>query len=193
MSGLEFLSGGGEMGGRIRSFSWGDHPLGEPASWPQGLRTAVRVLLTTQHPAFIFWGESLVCFYNDAYSRSLGPEKHPGALGVPGRIVWPEIWHVIGPQIEQVMRGEGATWHENQLVPIVRHGSLQDVYWTYSFGPIDERNAPTGIGGVLVLCTETPEQVLAERRLAAERESFAQLFEQAPTFMAVLRGPQHVI
>jgi len=97
----------------------------------------------------------------------------------------------IGPQIEQVLRGEAATWHENQLIPIIRHGQLQDVYWTYSFGPIDELDAPNGVGGVLVICTETTQQVLTERRLKSERESFAQLFEQAPSFMAVLRGPEH--
>ena len=117
-------------------------PLGEPESWPQGLRTAVRVLLTTQHPMFIFWGHEHTCLYNDAYSRSLGPEKHPSILGAPGRESWEEIWPIIGPQIEQVMRGEGATWHENQLVPIMRHGALQDVYWTYSFSPIDEPEFP---------------------------------------------------
>ena len=69
---------------------------------------------------------------------------------------------------------------------------MQDVYWTYSFGPIDEPEAPNGVGGVLVICTETTQQVLTERRLTAERERFAQLFEQAPTFMCVLRGPTHV-
>jgi signal transduction histidine kinase len=90
------------------------------------------------------------------------------------------------------MRGDSATWHENALVPIVRHGELQDVYWTYSFGPIDELSAPNGVGGVLVICTETTQQILTERRLTAERERFAQLFEQAPTFMCVLRGPNHV-
>ena len=84
---------------------------------------------------FIFWGADLTCFYNDAYSRSLGPEKHPRILGMPGREAWPEIWHIIGPQIDQVMRGDEATWHENALVPIFRHGALQDVYWTYSLRP----------------------------------------------------------
>ena len=91
------------------------------------------------------------------------------------------------------MRGEGATWHENQLVPIMRHGELQDVYWTYSYSPIDEPEFPHGVGGVLVVCTETTEQVLAKQRLSAERERFVQLFDQAPTFLAVLRGPEHVI
>jgi signal transduction histidine kinase/CheY-like chemotaxis protein len=188
---LEFLAGGGEMGERIRAYPWSKTSLDDPRTWPQGLRTALRVLLTTQHPVFIFWGPEHLCFYNDAYSRSIGPEKHPAMLGAPGREWWGEIWTIIGPQIEQVLRGGAATWHENQLVPIIRHGRLQDVYWTYSFGPIDERDAPNGVGGVLVICTETTQQVLTERRLAAERESFAQLFEQAPSFMAVLRGPEH--
>ena len=87
------------------------------------------------------------------------------------------------------MRGDSATWHENQLVPIIRHGELQEVYWTYSYGPIDEPSAPHGVGGVLVICTETTEQVLTERRITAERERFAQLFEQAPTFMASCADP----
>jgi signal transduction histidine kinase/CheY-like chemotaxis protein len=188
-----FLAGGGAMGERIRAHAWAATGLGEPQSWPQGLRTAVRILLTTQHPMFIFWGHQHICLYNDAYSRSIGPEKHPSILGAPGRESWQEIWPIIGPQIEQVMRGEGATWHENQLVPIIRHGELQDVYWTYSFGPIDEPEFPHGVGGVLVICNETTEQVLAERRLSAERERFVQLFDQAPTFLALLRGPDHVI
>ena len=53
-----------------------------------------------------------------------------------------------------------STWHENQLVPILRYGAVRDVYWTYSYGPIDEPTAPGAIGGVLVLCTETTQQVL---------------------------------
>jgi CheY-like chemotaxis protein len=190
--GLEFLSGGGEMGQLIRSHRWQETPLGAPENWPQGLRTALRILLTTQHPIFVFWGDELICFYNDAYSRSLGPEQHPSMLGQPARTQWPLIWDVIGPQIDQVMSGGGATWHENQKLPIHRHGRIQDIYWTYSYGPIDEQTAPNAVGGVLVICTETTQQVVNEQRMSAERERFAQLFEQAPSFMAVLRGPEHV-
>jgi PAS domain S-box-containing protein len=189
---VQFLAGGGEMGERMRAYDWQASVLGDPGEWPQGLKTTLRVILTTRHPAFIFWGPSLICFYNDAYRQSLGPEKHPGALGAQGREVWPEIWSIIGPQIDQVMEGGEATWHENQLVPIVRFGAIRDVYWTYSYGPIDEPTAPKAIGGVLVLCTETTQQVLTEKRLAADRQRLAQLFEQSPTFTAVLRGPQHV-
>ena len=105
--------------------------------------------------------------------------------------MWDEIWPIIGPQIEQVMSGRGATWHVDQLVPITRHGRVDDVYWTYSYSPIDDEAAPTGIGGVLVVCTETTQQVLTARQLGAERDRLAQLFEQAPIFMALLQGPEH--
>jgi signal transduction histidine kinase/ActR/RegA family two-component response regulator len=192
-SNLDFLADGGDMGERIRAYPWAQTLLGEPEFWPQGLRTVVRILLTTGHPTLIFWGPDLTCLYNDAFSRSLGPEKHPAILGAPARRAWAEVWPIVGGQIEQVLRGEGAVWQENQRVPIIRYGELQEVYWTYSYNPIDEPASPHGIGGVLVTCAETTQQVLAERKLAVERERFVQLFDQAPTFLAVLRGPDHVI
>ena len=190
---LQFLSGGGSMGERMRAFPWANTRLGPPPRWPQGLRTAVRILLTTQHPLFIFWGAEHICLYNDAYSQSLGPEKHPSILGARGAHVWREIWPDIAPQIEYVMEGRGATWHRDQLLPIFRHGEMQDVYWTYSYSPIDDPESANGVGGILVICTETTEQVLAARTLSAERERFVQLFDSAPIFLAVLEGPEHVI
>jgi len=190
-SSLSFLEGGGDMGALIRAYDWKSSPLGEPARWPQGLKTAVRLLLSTQHPMFIWWGKELIQFYNDAYCRSIGPERHPSALGQRGRECWSEIWELIGWQIEQVMSGGPATWRENQLVPITRHGRREDVYWTYSYGPIDEPTEPNGIGGVLVVCTETTQQVLAEQHMNVAQARWRALFDQTPAFMAILRGPEH--
>ncbi len=187
-----FLDGGGEMGELIRAFDWNATPLGEPRLWPSPLRTAVRLMLTTQHPIFIFWGPHLIQFYNDAYRRSLGVERHPSALGQRGRDCWEEIWDIIGPQIALVMEGRGATWQENQLVPTTRNGRREEVYWTYSYSPIDTPEAEHGVGGVLVLCTETTRQVIAERNHLAERDRLQEMFQQAPGFMALLRGPRHV-
>ncbi len=192
-AGFDFLAGDSEMAARMRAFDWESSPLGSPAGWPAALRTMVRMALLTRHPVFIFWGAQHICLYNDAYSASIGPEKHPGILGQPGQPAWAEIWHVIGPQIDQVLRGDGATWHENQLVPIIRHGAIQEVYWTYSFAPIHDETAENGIGGVLVLCTETTEQVLTKQRLSSEHQRLSALFEQAPTFMVLLSGPVHVV
>jgi PAS domain S-box-containing protein len=99
----------------------------------------------------------------------MGPERHPSALGQRGRECWAEIWDVIGPQIEQVMRGGGPTWHENQLIPVTRHGRLEQVYWTYGYSPIDDEG---GVGGVLVVCRDVTNDVLAA---AALREREAEL------------------
>ena len=163
----DFLAGGGEMGALTRAHDWSATPLGPPELWPQSLRTAVRILLNTNHPMFIWWGEDLIQFYNDAYRQTMGPERHPSALGQGGRECWAEIWDIIGPQIEQVMSGGGATWHENQLVPVTRHGRLEQVYWTYGYSPIDEDD---GIGGVLVVCRDVTRDYLAAVALR-EREA----------------------
>ena len=165
-----FLAGVGAMGALMRAHGWANTALGPPENWPQSLRTVVRLVLTTNHPMFVFWGPDHLCFYNDRYAASLGPEKHPAMLGAPAQAMWPEVWHFIGPQIRFVLAGEGVTWHEDQLVPIIRRGGLDDVYWTYGFSPIDDDTSPRGIGGVLVVCTETTERVLAGRRVAFQLE-----------------------
>jgi signal transduction histidine kinase/ActR/RegA family two-component response regulator len=188
---LAFLQGGGEMGALMRAHDWSRSSLGPPRQWPPPLRTVVRLILNTGHPMYIWWGADGACLYNDAYRASIGPERHPGSLGRPAREVWGEIWPIIGPQIEQVLAGRGATWHVNHLVPITRHGRREDVYWTYSYSPIDDESAPHGIGGVLVVCSETTQQVLSAQRAAAERDELERLFVQAPVFMAWLSGPQH--
>ncbi len=166
----DFLRGGGEMGALMRAYDWTKHPLGRPDTWPAPLRTSLRVLLNTGHPMYLWWGPELYCFYNDAYRQSIGAERHPSSLGARGREVWDEIWDIIGPQIDQVMSGGAATWAENALVPITRDGVREDVYWTYSYGPIDDEKAASGVGGVLVVCTETTDQVMAAQRLAASEE-----------------------
>ena len=187
-----FLNGGGEMGALMRGIDWGTTTLGPPEAWPQPLRFAIRLLLNTGHPMYVWWGPDLLCFYNDAYRQSIGPERHPGSLGKSAHEVWAEIWDIIGPQIDQVMSGGGATWHENQLVPITRGGRLEDVYWTYSYSPIDDEMAQNGVGGVLVVCTETTQSVLAERRAAEVQEHQRQMLRQMPGFVAMLSGPDLV-
>jgi two-component sensor histidine kinase len=158
----DFLAGGGELGALTRAFDWSKTSLGSPETWPQSLRVTVRLVLTSRHPMFIWWGPELIQFYNDAYRETMGPERHPSALGARGRECWDEIWDIIGPQIEYVMAGKGATWHEDQLVPVTRHGRREDVWWTYSFGPIDLEDK---VGGVLVVCRDVTSEHMAREAL----------------------------
>ena len=190
---LKFLAGGGVSGTQLRAFDWSASPLGPPASWPQSLRTAVSLMLSTRHPVSIFWGCEATHLFNDAAGQSFGAERRAAAMAQPGAIVWREIWDVVGPQFDQVMAGGEATWHENQLLPINRDGRLEDAYWTYSYCPVHDDQAPNKIGGVLVIASETTETVLAGKRRTAEAERLRTLFEQAPGFVTVMRGPEHVV
>jgi two-component sensor histidine kinase len=185
-----FLSNGGEMGALMRAFDWESSPLGSPDCWPQTLRTSVRLLLNSGHPMFIWYGPELIQFYNDAYSKTLGPERHPSALGQQGRDCWAEIWEIIGPQIEFVMQGKGSTWDQERLVPVTRNGALENVWWTYSFVPVDGEGGE--VTGVLVVCNDVTEQRQAREALENQTGHLLQLFDQAPGFMAVLRGPDHI-
>ena len=153
----------GEMADRIATFDWSSTPLDSISQWPQSLRTTVSIMLNTRYPMFLFWGRDATCLYNDAYRPSLGEGLHPSALGQRADECWKEIWHIIGPQIDAVMGKGEHTWFEDQLVPFDRSGYLEEIYFTYSYSPV---YAESGIvGGTLVVCSETTEHVLAERRI----------------------------
>lgn len=179
-----FLAGGGEMGAAIRAYDWAATSLGPPPDWPQALRTVLRMMLAARQPVFVFWGPELVCLYNDAYRTTLPADRRSSMLGRPGRDAWPEVWNTLGIEIEGVLAGGAATWHERELVRLVRDGELVDTWWTFGYSPIDDETAPGGVGGVLALTNEVTSEVQSLERLR-------QMFEQAPGFMAVLRGPEH--
>ena len=150
------------MGALMRAHDWQHSTLGAPDTWPSTLKTVVRLILSSNHPMFIWWGVDLIQFYNDAYSLTMGPERHPSALGHTGRACWAEAWDIIGPDVERVMRGEGSVWHEDRLVPLTRHGERQDVWWTYGYSPIEDE---AGIHGVLVICNDVTRDHLLRQRL----------------------------
>jgi signal transduction histidine kinase len=162
-----FLAGGGEAGALVRAFDWGSTSVGPIETWPTSLKTTVGTILHSRHPMFLWWGPDLVQFYNDAYTPSFGKGKHPAAMGQRGADCWQEIWPIIWPQIEDVMARGRPSWNEDHLVPIFRNGRLEEVYWTYGYSPVFDDDE--GIGGVLVVCTETTSRVLASRRLQSMR------------------------
>lgn len=160
---INFLSTGGEMGDQIRAFDWSSTSLGAIETWPQSLLTSVSIMLHSKFPMFIWWGEEMIQFYNDAYRPSLGNDgKHPTALGQKGEDCWQETWAVIKPLIDQVFAGQ-STWNENQLIPIYRNGRMEDVYWTFGYSPIHIENGV--VSGVMVVCTETTNAVVNLKRI----------------------------
>jgi signal transduction histidine kinase/CheY-like chemotaxis protein len=170
----EVLAGGGEMGSLMRSLDWSRTPVGPVETWPQSLRTVLSILLTSQHPIFVWWGTELVQFYNDGYRPILGSTKHPAAMGQRGRECWQEIWDVILPMIDAVFAG-GSTYIKDGLLVLDRHGFLEECYFDYAYSPI--RDETGQVAGVFVACSETTGRVLGERRLAVLAEMGARTAE----------------
>jgi PAS domain S-box-containing protein len=166
---------------RVEQFDWASTSIGPRDLWPQSLRTSVSICLASRFPILIWWGPELIKIYNDAYAPILGA-KEPHALGAPGREVWPEIWPVIGPMLDQVLNEGRATWSDDQLLLMERHGYQEETYFTFSDSPsLDESG---GVGGIFTAVFETTNRVLGERRLdtlrqLAARASISRSVEEA--------------
>ncbi len=267
------IFGNGEMADLTRAFDWSQTPVGPIEQWPETLLITVNTILASRQPMFLWWGKDLVQFYNDAYRPSLGADKHPRALGQNGIECWPEIWPIIGSQIEAVMTSGQACWHrflaeQRQLSSQEQYKALFELASDAIFvadidGSVTEANhaackllgytrdqllqlnyadifAPSERprlwstrdtllnGGVSVeewhlvassgssLDTEISAAILPDGRwqafvrditdrkrleqersrlinqLQQQRERLADLFQQAPAFFAVLRGPDYI-
>src|SRR3954452_10774477 len=81
---MDFLSGGGQMRARIRTFDWSQTHLGPIEDWSESLRASVSACLSFPFAMAVAWGPDLLLLYNDACIRILGT-RHPHALGKPYR------------------------------------------------------------------------------------------------------------
>lgn len=187
------------MGQLIRAYDWSKTTIGSPDQWSQSLLTTISIIIESRFPMFLWWGEELIQFYNDAYRKSLGDEgKHPTALGQRGKDCWPEIWETVQPMIDQAMAGGEATWCEDELLPIYRNNKLEDVYWTFSFSKV--KDLPGKAGGVLVICSETTEKVYASRKIEKTLSALAQseskvryILDDAPVSIILFTGRELII
>ncbi len=184
-----FVVGNSVMAGRIRALDWDATALGPLADWPQPLRTLVTVMLSAGQPMFVAWGANRTLIYNDAYAPLL-TARHPHALGRPFFAVWPEVREALAPLFERVFAGHPVHMDDITLM-LDRGGERQEAHFSFSYTPVFDQDG--AVLGLFCPCSETTHQVLAERRRAEERERFARLFDQAPSFMAMLQGPEHRI
>ena len=183
------LAGGGEMGARVRTHAWVATALGEPAGWPHALKTLLALILASKQPMFMAWGPRRLWFYNDAFIPILG-NKHPRALARPSQEVWSEAWTTLEPMFDQVFAGEPVSI-DGYSLELERFGRLEEAHFDFSYTPArDEDGTIVALFGV---CTDTTERMTAERRRLAAAERQRRQFEQAPGFIIVMRGPEHVV
>ncbi len=182
-----FLSGTGPMGALIAAFDWQATPVGPIGQWPAHLRQAVATMLRSSVPMTLLWGDAGTLIYNQGYADFCGP-RHPRVLGAPAIDAWPEASDFNANVLRVVLAGGTLDYHDISM-ELNLHGTPQTVWFNLHYSPITDEAGATA--GVLALVSDTSAKVQAERRLATERERFAQLFDQSPSFMAMLDGPEH--
>jgi PAS domain S-box-containing protein len=185
---LAFFAGDTDMARLFRQHNWSDSPLGPPDQWPRSLRSVVQLMLGSAFPMFVAWGPKLAMVYNAGYAKFLGI-KHPASLGQPLYEVWSEIENDLIPLVNRALGGE-PFFMENLPLRMRRRGFDEDTWFTFSYSPVLDDSG--SIAGIYCAATETTQMVLAEREQRTERERLQSLFSQAPGFLAVMRGPQHV-
>lgn len=183
-----FLIGGGQLGSLIAQHDWASTALGPIEGWPAVLRTTIALMLQSPVAIVTLWGEEGVMIYNDAYSAFAG-DRHPRLLGSNVREGWDEIASFNDNVIRHVLLGNEPLSYKDMELTLNRDGQFKRLWVDVDYSPVqDEHGQPIG---VLAIVVETTERLLAERTRAEDYKRLAQLFEQAPSFMAVLRGPEH--
>jgi PAS domain S-box-containing protein len=180
----------GELAALIRAFDWCKTPLGPLEDWSSSLKAITGFLLRSPVAMVMLWGEDGVMIYNDAYAVFAGG-RHPEQLGM--KVVtegWPEVAEFNANVLKVGLAG-GSLSYEDQELTLFRNGEAEQVWMNLDYSPVlDDDGKPAGVMAIVV---ETTKQVLAERSQATARQRQERLFDQAPGFIIVMRGAEHVV
>jgi two-component sensor histidine kinase len=109
------------MAALVRTKDWSKTALGAAEDWSPNLTMVVNIVFASGFPMAVRWGPDFIMIYNDGYRPILG-DKHPWALGLPFREVWPEVQPQLGPLHEAILSGKrSAIFAEDLLLKIQRH------------------------------------------------------------------------
>lgn len=159
---LRFLAGGGKATRLILARDWSNHPLGEPAGWPDTLKSTLSVVLNSPESLILAWGrDELTFFFNECYFPILGP-RLSWAMGAPFRAVWPDAWEQARPIIDEAFAGRSQRFKDLPWRLDTDRGP-PDTWFTFSYSRVLD---PQGeVAGLFVLTNETTERVLADAAL----------------------------
>ena len=178
-----------EMAGLIESKDWSTTALGHADSWSPSLKLIVGIITASGFPMAVRWGSEFTLIYNDGY-RSILADKHPWALGLPFRVVWPEVVSELLPLQEAILAGESpGVYSEDWPLTIRRRGtSWETAHFTVSYSPVPDPSSPTGIGGVLVTAVETSERLRIEKALEFKTQELSEANRRLQDGQALYRS-----
>ncbi|MDB5664864.1 PAS domain S-box protein [Cypionkella sp.] len=177
MDAPRFFFSGSDMADRINRFDWSLTSLGPIASWADGIRAIVEMILQSPLPIVTLWGEPGVMIYNDAYSVFAGG-RHPRLLGSDVRDGWPEVADFNDYVIKTVFRkGETLSFKDQELV-LDRGQGGQKVWLDLDYSPIfGENRKPLG---VIAFVIETTGRVIAQETIKASEAQFRSFAQSVP-------------
>jgi PAS domain S-box-containing protein len=186
---LIFLDAPGELARLISDYDWAATSIGPLEAWPQSLKTIAGFLIRSPIPIVLLWGEDGVMIYNDAYSVFAGG-RHPQLLGSKVREGWVEVADFNDNVMRVGLAGQTLSYRDQELT-LYRSGRPEQVWMNLDYSPVhDESDQPAGVMAIVV---ETTERVQSERRLAAASARLRRQFEQSPSFVIVMSGPDHIV
>lgn len=185
---LDFLAHSGELLNSIRNVDWASTSLGTPSQWHPCVKATVSTILLSPVPMVTMWGKDGVMIYNQAYAE-IAAARHPGLLGRNVRDAWPEAAGFNSHAMTTVLGG-GTLSYRDQHLTLHRQGHEVDAWFDLDYSPVpDETGQPLG---VLAIVVESTEKLQAERWRRSELGRLRGMFEQAPGFIALMRGKDHV-
>ncbi|HEY0570188.1 MAG TPA: PAS domain-containing protein, partial [Enterovirga sp.] len=176
------------MAALIAAFDWSTVSLGPVGRWPASLKTITGFLVRSPVPMVLLWGVDGIMIYNDAYSV-FAAGRHPHLLGSKVREGWPEVAE-FNDHVMKVGLAGGTLAYKGQELTLHRSGRPEQVWMDLDYSPVlGDDGEPAGVMAIVI---ETTDQVLADRRVAAEQNRHRQLLKQMPGFIGVVTGPGHV-
>lgn len=161
------FAGDGEARALCRAVDWAATSIGPVETWPQQIRSAVRLCLDSGLPSIVRAGPEQVLVYNDAYMRSVLASfgTHESGQGQTARVVWASIWAQSEPIYARVSAGH-PVFLEDAPFTLSNGGSGSEMsYWTISASPI--RADDGTVLGILSHAFETTSRVRGEQALHA--------------------------
>jgi PAS domain S-box-containing protein len=174
---------------RMMNVDWAETALGPVASWPAALRVAVDIVRDSPLPMLLLWGTQAVLVFNDHFAELAG-EHGAQAFGASAEAAWPELLQAVA-QVDAPL--PGVPGYRLHLTP------LEDGEGQIGVALPEAATTHTGNGNKRTV-RRLQQAIISERRaadaarhaLVDETDFLRGLFDQAPGFTAVLRGPQHV-
>lgn len=160
-----------EFDRRLRSnlshHNWANLPLGEPTTWPSALCVATNLLIDSQAPMWLIWGDDDATIYNAACT-SLFRIGQPHTVGATLEDVlannWPEVW----PLVLEARRGHSV---DRRNIPrVANQSSSQGTSW-YAISGVPLRDERGAIRGSVFTAWDTNHVVLLEKEAGTQQHT----------------------